>query len=91
MDSFRCEGCPFPPFTYNVAASPDNQKIYVEVMFDFILVIDATTRQIIDTIAPREPSGVSQLKIQREPHGSLNLFFREVVMQGFILIFLLVG
>ena len=74
VDSFRCEGCPFPPFTFNVAASPDNQRVYVEVMFEFILVIDATTRQIIDTIRPQQPTGVSQLKIQKKPHGSFNLF-----------------
>ncbi len=67
VDTFACEGCAFPPFTYNVAASPDNQNVYVEVMFDYILVIDTNTRQIINTIAPREPSGVSQLKIQRKP------------------------
>jgi hypothetical protein len=73
-DSFRCPGCPFPPFTFSIAASPDNQRVYVEVMFEFILVIDANTRQIIDTIKPRQPSGVSQLKIQRNASGSFNIF-----------------
>jgi len=75
VDSFRCEGCPNPPFTFSVVASPDNQKVYVEeIITDLILVIDVGTNQVINTIKPRQPRGVTQLRIQKKPHGSFNIF-----------------